>query len=410
MREVLFVTWDGGGNLPPALGIASELRRRGHTAGFLGHAQQRSAIERAGFGFTPYAHARPWSSAQPAAGPSGAARIVSMFTDPGPGTDLLQALRREPAGAVVIDCLSLGALRAAATARLPRAVLVHTYYRYLTHVWSRGPIGLIARLKGQNPVRLWESADLVLAATDPDLDPARDRDLPATVHHTGVVQPAPQHLAPAPGPRPRVLVSLSTTFFPRQERAMQTILTALGRLPLDAVVTTGPAIDPARLRAAPNTELHRYLPHAGIMPGTSVVISHGGHATTMRALAHDLPLVIMPMHPMLDQRMIGNSIAARGAAIVLPATAPQERIAKAVLHLLSPGPHTAAAAGIGAALRARNGAAQAADHLSALLHTRTGPARGELAAQRRSPAWVPPPMPARGSPRSGRPRPPGGLA
>jgi UDP:flavonoid glycosyltransferase YjiC (YdhE family) len=374
MREVLFVTWDGGGNLPPALGIAGELRRRGQAVGFLGHARQRPEIEAAGFGFTPYAHARPWSSAEPAAGASGAARIVSMFTDSGPGTDLLQALDREPADAVVIDCMSLGALRAAETALLPRAVLVHTYYRYLTHNWSRGPIGLIARLKGQNPVRLWESAALVLAATDPDLDPVGDRDLPATVQHPGVVQPAPLRPALAPGRRPRVLVSLSTTFFPRQERALQTIINALGRLPVDAVVTSGPAIDPARLRAAPNTELHRYLPHAGIMPGTSVVICHGGHATTMRALVHGLPLVIMPMHPMLDQKMIGNSIAARGAAIVLSASAPEGRIAKAVMQLLSPGPHNEAAARIGAALRARDGASLAADHLSALLPTLNGQA------------------------------------
>ena len=86
----------------------------------------------------------------------------------------------------------------------------------------------------------------------------------------------------------------------------------------------------------------------------------------MRALAHDLPLAIMPMHPMLDQKMIGNSVAARGAGIVLPASAPADRIATAVQQLLSAGPHTAAAARIGAALRARNGAALAADHLSAL--------------------------------------------
>jgi hypothetical protein len=29
MASILFVTWDGGGNLPPALGIAAELRERG---------------------------------------------------------------------------------------------------------------------------------------------------------------------------------------------------------------------------------------------------------------------------------------------------------------------------------------------------------------------------------------------
>jgi hypothetical protein len=35
--HALFVTVDGGGNLPPALGIAGEIVRRGGTARFLGH-------------------------------------------------------------------------------------------------------------------------------------------------------------------------------------------------------------------------------------------------------------------------------------------------------------------------------------------------------------------------------------
>lgn len=48
MANILFVTWDGGGNLPPALGIATELQRRGDTVRFLGHAQQRNVIENGG--------------------------------------------------------------------------------------------------------------------------------------------------------------------------------------------------------------------------------------------------------------------------------------------------------------------------------------------------------------------------
>jgi UDP:flavonoid glycosyltransferase YjiC (YdhE family) len=75
MAEILFVTWDGGGNVPPALGLAAELLARGHTVRFLGHAQQRRSIEEAGFGFAAYAHARPWSSTEPNAGLPGAARM-----------------------------------------------------------------------------------------------------------------------------------------------------------------------------------------------------------------------------------------------------------------------------------------------------------------------------------------------
>ena len=47
--DALFVTVDGGGNLPPALGIAREIVRRGGSARFLGHEPQRLLIERAGF-------------------------------------------------------------------------------------------------------------------------------------------------------------------------------------------------------------------------------------------------------------------------------------------------------------------------------------------------------------------------
>ena len=149
MARILFVTWDGGGNLPPALGIAAALRDRGEQVRFLGHEQQRRAIEAAGLRFEPYQHARPWSSTAQADELHGAAAIFSMFTDRGPGQDLLASLGREPADLVVIDCLLLGALQAADRAGLRRAVLVHTFYQYLADSWSRGPAGAAGRLKGR---------------------------------------------------------------------------------------------------------------------------------------------------------------------------------------------------------------------------------------------------------------------
>ena len=42
MAGIQFVTWDGGGNLPPTLGIARELQRRGHAVGVIGEESQRS--------------------------------------------------------------------------------------------------------------------------------------------------------------------------------------------------------------------------------------------------------------------------------------------------------------------------------------------------------------------------------
>ena len=40
MSNILFVTWDGGGNVPPALGIAAELQQRGHRVRVIGHPVQ----------------------------------------------------------------------------------------------------------------------------------------------------------------------------------------------------------------------------------------------------------------------------------------------------------------------------------------------------------------------------------
>lgn len=368
MGNVLFVTWDGGGNLPPALGIAHELAGRGDHVRFLGHEQQRQAVESAGFMFTAYAHARPWSSTAPVGNLRGALRYFAMFTDHGPGRDLVQLLESEGADVLVVDCMSLGALGAARKLAVPRAVLVHTFYRYLTKAWDRGPIGLLGRLKGLNPARLWAGADLILIAADPILDPAGAGQLPSNARHVGVVQPAP-NLVPANSTGaepPRVLVSFSTIRYPGQEQALQSVLDALGQLPADGLVTYGDAVDPSRLRPPANVEMHRHLPHGEVMPGVQVVIGHGGHATTMRALAHNVPLLVMPMHPMLDQKMVGTSVAAQAAGEVLPKDASPEQIRAAVERLLAPGPHRDAAARTGARLRAQHAAAAAADELHSL--------------------------------------------
>ena len=76
--------------------------------------------------------------------------------------------------------------------------------------------------------------------------------------------------------------------------------------------------------------MQRYLPHDEVMPSMSLVISHGGHSTVMRALCHDVPVLVLPMHPMLDHKMIGESIAAKGAGLVLPRDTKPVDIAAAI--------------------------------------------------------------------------------
>jgi UDP:flavonoid glycosyltransferase YjiC (YdhE family) len=373
MARILAVTWDGGGNVPPMLGIAGELHCRGHQIRVLGHPQQRDLVASAGLKFVDYRHARPWSPNVAATGARFLLRFLFLaFTDPGPGKDVRDELAREPVDLALVDSMSLAGLRAAERAGVPTAVLMHTLHRYHTHAWSRGPIGIVAAVCGLRPSRLWNAADRVLVATDSGLDPAAGRQLPANVRYTGVVQAPIQ--PGTPGEKPLVLVSLSTIFFEGQEGTLQAILDGLEGLSIRGVVTTG-AVVPGALRAPANVEVHRYLPHDEIMPSASLVVGHGGHSTTMRALAHGIPLLILPMHRILDQPMIGRAVAAAGAGRVLPKTASAEEIRSAVRSLLQDPSYRRAAGATGARLRCCNGASAAADELEGLLKAQKVSAR-----------------------------------
>ena len=81
MAEILFVTWDGGGNVPPATAIAAELRRRGHRVRFVGHTSQRAPLEAQGFEVEPTTHARPFAADDP----QSVLAMIRMFGDRGLG-------------------------------------------------------------------------------------------------------------------------------------------------------------------------------------------------------------------------------------------------------------------------------------------------------------------------------------
>ncbi len=374
MARILAVTWDGGGNVPPMLGIAGELKRRGHRIRVLGHPRQRNVVASAGLDFVAYRRARPWSPDVAATGARFLLRFLfGVFTEPGIGEDVREELAREPVDLALIDSMPLAGLRVAQRAGVPTAVLMHTLHRYHTHAWSRGPIGVVAALRGMRPGRLWNAADRVLVATDSDLDPAAERPRPANVRYTGVVQ-AP--IRPGtPEHKPLVLVNLSTIFFEGQEATLQAILDGLEGLPIRVVVTTG-AVAPDALRVPTNFEVHRYLAHDDVMPSAAVIVGHGGHSTTMRALAHGVPLLILPMHRLLDQPMIGQAIAAAGAGRVLPKTASPQEIRTAAQSLLQDPSYRRAAAAAGTRLRSRDGAIAAVDELEGLVKTRNDLTRG----------------------------------
>jgi hypothetical protein len=99
------------------------------------------------------------------------------------------------------------------------------------------------------------------------------------------------------------------------------------------------------------------------------------------ALDHDArprswkPLLILPMHRILDQPMIGKAVAAVGAGRVLPKTASAEEIRSEVRSLLQDPSYRHTAGVVSARLRSRNGAIAAADELESMLKARKDSAR-----------------------------------
>ncbi len=348
MSNVLFVTWDGGGNVPPALGIAAELQQRGHRVRVMGHPVQRAHVKGMGLGFTAFHTAWPFQATDK----NTPIDYVRVFGDRAMGRDVVEEMRRESADLVVIDCILFGAMEAVATAGVPYVVLEHMYDAYLVRKWLRGPMGIGMAVKRIPTRRLLNAAAARLVACMPELDPSGRRPRPDNVYFTGPVVTG----VPASPAEPTVLVSLSTVNFPGQARAMQNILDALGTLDVRVIATVGPSIGTENLAAPPNADLRGFVPHADLLPTVSMMIGHGGHATTMVALAHDLPVLVMPMHPMLDQKMVGQSLVDTGAGRLLSKKAKPAVIGAAVEELINEGPHRAAAARLGSAIRTTSGA------------------------------------------------------
>ena len=106
-------------------------------------------------------------------------------------------------------------------------------------------------------------------------------------------------------------------------------------------MTTGTAVDPAEIEAPPNVHVVQAAPHSRILPKASVVITHAGHGTTIKALSAGVPLVCIPMGR--DQK--DNTVRAlrHGAGVRLSAKSKPDKIAAAVAEVLAD-PHYAAAA------------------------------------------------------------------
>ncbi|MGQ0588157.1 MAG: glycosyltransferase, partial [Sphingosinicella sp.] len=92
-------------------------------------------------------------------------------------------------------------------------------------------------------------------------------------------------------------------------------------------------------------QLVRSAPHNQLMKEAALVITHGGHGTVTRALAHGKPMLVVPHGR--DQNDNATRVTARGAGLMLPAEATIEEFRAAIETLLGDPGYAAAAAELG---------------------------------------------------------------
>lgn len=365
MSTILFVTIDAGGNVPPALAIARQLHARGHRIVFLAHSQQKAMIEKAGFGFTPFAETRAWDHAKR----TSAVRTISDYAYAASSRrmrdDFVAAAHDQRADLAVVDCMLPGIVAAARGIEMPCAVLFHSFYAFWNGPWVTGPVGRLAQLRGTNARKAWGGADLEIVASDPVLDPAGGSANGRRLW-TGAAETAAPHESHL-GDRPRVLVSLSTLWLPGQVDVYRSILTALADLPVEAIVTMGGQTAADDLKAPPNVTVVGYVDHAEILPTVDLVVCHGGHSTTMKAVVSGIPVLVIPMHPLIDQPMIGAAVEKAGIGRTISKKSEPAAIGRAITAILSTPSFRVAAAHASERHEASGGAAVAAATIADLL-------------------------------------------
>jgi UDP:flavonoid glycosyltransferase YjiC (YdhE family) len=123
--------------------------------------------------------------------------------------------------------------------------------------------------------------------------------------------------------QPTVYVSLGTVFGAQYPQVFADILAGLRDEPLNVILTVGDAVDPARFGPQPaNVRIERFIPQQelrALLPHVDLCISHAGYGTVMEALAHGIPLVLLPLAA--DQPVIAQMCYVNGVAQALPAEA-----------------------------------------------------------------------------------------
>jgi UDP:flavonoid glycosyltransferase YjiC (YdhE family) len=332
--RLLFTFAGGNGHFEPLIPIARAARLAGHTIVFAGQPAMIAAVEAAGFAMVATGGATLTSAAE---------RLPLLKLDlEREDRDLrdgfARRLARERAAAILALCaewrpdglvcdeIDFGAMLAAEKLGLPAAkVLVIAAGSFVRREVVGAALDEVRAEYGLPPDAdmTMLSRDLVLSPFPPSYrDPAFP--LPPTAQSIRplVVGAGGDAILTAWAGRlsdaPLVYFTLGTVFNSESGDLFERVLAGLRDLPINVIATVGRELDPDEFGPQPpNIRIERYIPQAALLPHCAAVISHAGSGSVIGALAHGLPMVLIPMGA--DQPHNAGRCADLGLARVLDA-------------------------------------------------------------------------------------------
>ncbi|MEU3624285.1 MGT family glycosyl transferase [Amycolatopsis coloradensis] len=324
--RVLFTFAGGNGHFRPLLPIARALADAGHTIAFTGEPLMVPIVEAAGFAVFP---------SGPNLGSEGERHPLLPVDRDREDADLRDGFVRRTAPRRAEDVLALcedwapdllvcdeadhGAMIVAEKLGLPHAtVLVTAAGALIRPDLVEDALNEVRAAHGLPPQRNLEMAyrHLVLSPF-----PASFRDprfpLPPTAESFHIPVPG---RGPAPDwyveGRPTLYFTLGTIFNTESGDLFARVLAGLREVDATCVVTVGNLIDPTEFGPQPDhIHLAKYLPQDDILPYCDAVLTHGGSGSLLGAIAHGLPMALLPMGA--DQPHNGDRVTELGLGTVL---------------------------------------------------------------------------------------------
>jgi UDP:flavonoid glycosyltransferase YjiC (YdhE family) len=312
MSRMLFTFAGGTGHFLPLVPFARAAERAGHIAAFGAQAGMMAIVAQAGF------------SAFDTGGPT---LLVSTERTPLLEYDLARehrAIHDNFAGktarvratnvrrlceswhpdVVVCDEMDFGALVAAEALGIPHAIVISIGSG--AFVWPQLVGEPLNTLRGEHglppdPELSMLRRYLVVSPFPPSFrDPANS--LPPNAHSIRTVAAdraaSEEDVSWLEGraARPLVYFTLGTIFNLESGDLFERALAGLRELPMDVVVTVGRELDPQVLGPQPrNVYVRSYIPQSALLPHCDLVVSHAGSGSIVGALAHGLPMVLLPI-------------------------------------------------------------------------------------------------------------------